>query len=328
MEDSLVNNGFFNRKKINKKNNETTNKRFSFSMFVFLLIPLIFFFYFQFFTFYAPDTYVFVRYAVSDNLLRNISLFSITSNNFIFDLLTVVGDLLNLTSSLEFLLLIVISSALLFIAKYAFLLKIGKKRNVIIVLLASFYVLDLNQLRLNLSLFFLIILLYNNKAKFLMLTLSLLSHLMPLAVIFTRKIYFIPLIIFIVLPLSLFLEVSRVFAYLDNPDLKFFKSLLLCIPYIICYVGMKKSQEFNYKLMKFGGAFLLLGFFFVFYSTVMASRFFEIAFILCAIANVYKPFNKTKSAILFLFAISTFISRSIGGINAGSNNFILEYMLN
>lgn len=326
MEDSAVNNAFYKRK-INKKNNEIISKRFSFSMFIFLLIPLIFFFYFQLFTFFAPDTYVFVRYAVSDNLLRNISLFSITSNNFIFDLLTVVGDLLNLTTSIEFLLLIVISSALLFIAKYTFLLKIGKKRNVFIVLLASFYVLDLNQLRLNLSLFFIIILLYNNKAKFLLLTLSLLSHLMPLVVVFTRKMYYIPLIIFIILPLSLLLDISRVFAYFDNPDIKFFKSLLLCIPFIICYIGMKKSQEFNYKLMKIGVAFLLIGFFIIFYSTVMAARFFEIAFILCAIANVYKPFNKLKSAILFLFAISTFISRSIGGIYAGDNNFILEYVL-
>ena len=326
MEDSIVNNGFIKRK-INKKNNETTNKRFSFSIFIFLLIGLVLLLYFQFFTFYAPDTYVFVKYAFSDNLSRDISLFSITSNNFIFDLLTVVGDLLNLTTSIEFLFLIVVFSALLFIAKYGFLLKIGKKRNVIIVLLASFYVLDLNQLRLNLSLFFIIILLYNNKAKFLLLTLSLLSHLMPLVVVFTRKIYFIPLIIFMILPLSLFLEASRVFAYFENPDIKFFKSLLLCLPYIICFVGMKKSQEFNYKLMKVGGAFLGLGFFLIFYTTVMASRCFEVAFILCAIANVYKPFSKPKRVILFLFASSTFISRTIGGINAGDNNFILELML-
>lgn len=327
MEDSLVNNGFFNRKKTNKKNNETTNKRFSFSMFVFLLIALIFLFYFQFFTLFAPDTYVFVKYAVSDNLLRNISLLSITSNNFIFDLLTVIGDLLNITTSLEFLLLIVISSALLFVVKYTFLLKIGKKRNVFIVLLASFYVLDLNQFRLNLSLFFIIIFVFNNKARFLKIILSFLSHLMPLVVIFTRKIYYIPLIIFMILPLSLLLDISRVFAYFDNPELKFFKSLLLCIPFIVCYRGMKKSIEFNYKLMQIGVAFLLIGFFVIFYSTVMASRFFEIAFILSTIANVYKPFSKPKRAILFLFAISTFTSRTMGGINAGDNNFILELML-
>lgn len=326
MEHSAVNNTFYKRK-INKKNNEITNKRFSFSMFIFLLIPLVFFFYFQLFTFFAPDTYVFVKYAVSDNLSRDISLFSITSNNFIFDLLTVIGDLLNLTTSLEFLLLIVISSALLFIAKYTFLLKIGKKRNVFIVLLASFYVLDLNQFRLNLSLFFIIILVFNNKARFLKIILSFLSHLMPLLVIFTRKIYYIPLIIFTILPISLLIDISRVFAYFDNPELKFFKSLLLCIPFIVCYSGMKKSNEFNYKLMQIGVAFLLTGFFIIFYSTVMASRFFEIAFILCTIANVYKPFSKLKSATLFLFAFSTFISRSIGGINAGDNNFILEYVL-
>ena len=300
---------------------------FSITDFLFLISSLFTFFYFQLFTFYAPDTYVFVKYAAHHNLTRDLSIKSIISNNFIFDLLTVIGDKMNLSSGFDFLIFFVCVSAILFIIKYVFLLKLGKKRDVLLVLVGSFFVMDLNMFRYGLSIFILILILLNNKNKLIKLILSFLSHLLPLIVVINRKLFYLPILFVIFFPLSYFLGESRIFDYLIDTEMKFFKSFLFGIPFLFCFYKMKKSQNFNYKLMKLGESFLILGIIFIFLQPVLAARFLETAFYLCLIANVYMPFNKFKRFVLFIFAFFGFVSRFIGGINAGSNSFISEFIL-
>lgn len=328
--DSLINNDKPKTVANDLKSRMTENqlKSLTFPDFIFLFLSVCLFIYFELFTFFAPDTYVFVKYAYLDNILRQVNINSVISNNFIFDLLTLIGDKLGFTTGTEFLLLITFTSSSFFIVKYAYFLRVGRITDVFFILLASFWAFDLNAFRLNLSLFLMMYALYNNKNKYLKMALSMLVHLMPFLILLIKRLYYLPLIIALFIPFSLFVDTSRIFTYLVNPTIMFFKSLLLVIPYLICYFDMKPSEAFTYKLMKVGESFVVSGFFLLFFNSVMAARCFEISFLLSLVANLYTPFRKEKRYMLFFFAIATFISRSYSGIYSGENNFVDDFILN
>jgi hypothetical protein len=295
----------------------------------FLFTISVLFLYFIFFTEYAPDMYVFVKYSLFDNKTKNLTIDSFINNNFIFDLIALLGYFLGLNNAFSYLSLISFFSYLLFLLKYYYLSIRGSFLSIILVFIASFLTFDLNIFRFHLAIFFLIIIYFtNNKIlKVFSFISSFSSHLFPVLFLITKRFYFLPFIfIFFIFK---FLPDSRLNLYLDGFELKFFKSFILILPSISCLteVYLKKSISFDDKRVYFAytelsTTFLVFGIILLFFNSVIASRLFETVFYLSVVFNVFYNFSRLNYFFLYLFAILMLFSRLINGINSGDNNFI------
>lgn len=279
--------------------------------------------YFILFTRYAPDAYVLVRYAAVDNIERTISIQSILDNNFVFDVLTVVGDALRISSPEEYLVLTASIYCMVFIFKYYSLLKVTTFSRTALIFVISFFTFDLNMLRFNLSVMVLLypLIFRRQGIPVQYKALSLLIHVLPLAVYVLKKLYYLP--IFAVFVFASYLDVgdSRLFQYLDDQQMAAFKSLLYFIPVLIAFFIYKKSCPKN-DIMEIVEALAVLGLLCLPFNTAISARFVESAFYLCALWWVIYSRNQFLGVLFWLFAIASFISRYYGGINAGENDFI------
>ena len=92
--------------------------KFIFKIFFLIIISLLFV-YIPIYTKYVPDLYVFVQYAVNDSIYRTITLESFTGNNFLFDLLILLGDFIGISDFTGWIILILSVSYIYFLFKYS-----------------------------------------------------------------------------------------------------------------------------------------------------------------------------------------------------------------
>lgn len=291
---------------------------------IFALIS-IFFFFSIFFTNYAPDAYIFVKYALLDNANKSLSVESLSSNNFIFDLLSLLGYGLNLTWALDFLIFYSIFLYTLFFFKYIFILNKTNIYNTLLIFASSFFTFDLNIFRFHLAILFLILALLNRSflLKYTFLFLSLVSHLFPLIFLSIKRFYFIP-IIFIPF-LVLYVSDSRLLLYNDGSGFVFFKSLILSIPAFSCMMEIWKKRNTNISgyvflsiYLEITISFFIIGLILIFFNTVIASRLFESIFYLSTLAVLFFRYSKFNLALLYIFSILLFFSRYINGISSSN----------
>jgi len=294
------------------------------SKFIFLIIISVFFFYSIFLTRLSPDLYVFVKYAIEDNIEKTISWYSIFNNNFLFDLISLIGYKFNLSSGIEYLLLVSIFVYFLFLLKYFYLLKIGSLSNVLIVFFSSFITFDINAFRFHLAIIFLIFALKQKKSKYLFLISSFFSHIFPLIFFYLKKLYFIPLILLIyIMP---FLINSRYALYFEDVQFVLFKSLILIFPSLTCLKEALNRKEINsdrlnlnYIYINLSSTFLIIGIFFLSINTVFSSRMFETVFYLSTVLNLFYNFSSKNKFLLVIFSLLLFSSRVYNGVNTSAN---------
>lgn len=284
--------------------------------------------YLTLFTAYAPDAYVFARYAGVDNTARTVTMSSLLNNNLLYDLLTVAGDRLGFTTGLEYLLGVAIISIAVFVAKYSVLLRHGKLSDVMLLCAVSFFLIDLNQLRFNIALCLLIAGLYaTSRWRYAYLTGSALTHVVPLPLHLSQRAYYLPVIVFVPSALVFLRDNSRLYEYINANEQGMFKSLLFVFPFLWCYFDQKFVRLQREPVMELGLAFAICGLGALAISTTVAARFFETAFVLAAWSNVIKPLSQASRVVLLVFACGALASRGIAGINAGENDFTEQFRL-
>jgi hypothetical protein len=302
-----------------------------------LLVLGLIYCYLILFTNYAPDVYVFVQYAYKDSLLRNITLNSFIDNNFIFDFFIVIGDFLEISDPTDWLIFITFVSVVLFIAKYAILLFSGRWLAVVIVYFASFYV-DLNQLRFNMAGLFLVLFILLGKSKFRLIAVffSFSSHIVPASLYllawlrrrFVRVILFvIPGIIFM-LAFGFFkmASESRIADYFAYTPTVYPKILFVFFPTVFYLYKFKTNLIAMDKIHAYAVTCVFIGISFFFVNFELSARFFEIAFIVVAVLNVYHRRSLAFDLFLLVLSISIVTSRSLSGISTASD-FIDGYKL-
>jgi hypothetical protein len=277
--------------------------------FFFLFLISILFFYSVFFTEYAPDMYVFVKYALLDFKANSITIDSFLNNNFVFDSLAIIGFLLGLDNVFGFLSLISFFSYLLFLLKYYYLSGRGSFLSIVLVFIGSFLTFDINVFRFNLAIFFLLLIYFlkNKIYKVISIMFSFSSHIFPLLFLISKRLYFIP--IFIIYLIISLLPETRLNLYLDNNDFKFFKSFILIIPSLSCLleVSTKNIYYFDNKTVfraykELSVTFLIIGLFLMFVNSVIASRLIETVFYFSIIFNVFYNFSRFNYFLLYFFA--------------------------
>ena len=281
------------------------------------------------FTSYAPDTYVFVKYAYDHTTDRAVQFQSLLDNNVIFDVLSVAGARLGFSTGTEYLLMLTGLNALVLLVKYGYLLRKGRLVDVVTVFAASFYALDLNLFRLNLALIILFIGLSckSRISRIAAQVTSGVTHFIPICATLLKRCYYIPLFLLAVVPLSVFDQKTRLYIYLLNKDLTPYKSLMFVLPFLVCYLDRRFKQRVHDPMMQVAEAFAVTGAVAIFFNTLIVARFFELAFIVTAVANVFRRFSYLPRVFLMLFALVAFAQRTSGGINAGDNNFVNEFVL-
>lgn len=281
------------------------------------------------FSYYAPDAYVFVKYAFEDNIERTVDLISIINNNFLFDILVVIGDILCFTTSTDWLIFITSIYAIIFLIKYLTLVNNGKTSDVTLVYIASFFT-DLNQLRFNLALLLLFSLIYQKNIifKFATVVLAFFSHIVPTSFFLLTKAkkFIIPGSIAIIYILWSDLQESRLLSYTEATEFYFPKSLLLALPVTYYLFTEKRKNIISESFKNFCIPIYIAAILITYINVEMASRFFELTFIVATISNVFVRFKTITRVIFFFFAISSLISRVFFGIS-NSTNFIDLYKL-
>lgn len=302
----------------------------------FLVIISIIYIYFILFTKYVPDVYVFIQYAIKDSVNRVVDINSIISNNFLFDLMILFGDLLGLTDFIGWISLIITLSLIFLIIKYSTLIYTGRFFGVLIVYFASFFV-DLNQLRFNFGILFLFFSFYttHNYLKKIFKALSFFSHLIPfsLYLVTFARLNFRKFILFIIPILILLLSTgvlllfsdSRLLSYTStDASAKYPKTLILFFPVLYYLMTTKISNYFFLKIKDFTYTVLTLGGVLFFFNFELSARFFEVAFIQITILNIYYKKNLTFDLLLFFLSLGVLSSRLLNGIS-NSSNFIDVY---
>lgn len=318
--------------------NETLSVKFV--MLLSGILASLLFLYLILFTNYAPDFYVFVQYAYLDNTTRNLTIESVTSNNFLFDAMIVFGDLLSFDAPIHWILFASTLSLLYFLAKYSLLLGKARVFGVFLVYLVCFFV-DLNQLRFGIStlLLFSSFWIRTPPLKYLFITISFLVHIVPLFIFFLSKffrfgigaLFFVPLFpilcYFLLSHLSTdFIEYSRVFAYLTDPVEGTPKILVVIFPVLFYMFNYKFHDTRLNKIFDFAFASMLIGFAFLFLNINLTARFFEISFMTVAVLNSFQRIGRLYDFFIFVLAVGIIASRLYYGINH-STDFSYLYSL-
>lgn len=274
------------------------------------------------FTRYAPDAYVFIRYAWQDNYLRTVGLHSITDNNVLFDVATVFFDLVGITELGSYLVAVVAIYILIFYLKYFHFFAQVSLSRLSLIYTASLMTYDLNQLRFQLSL---LLFLYTfsssiSGARFWLLRcLSLLTHLLPAIVFYTARFRYLPLLALPGLVLLMELAGSRFIFYFTPVEFVPFKVFLLVIPNVIAFLYYKKSRDRN-KIAEFAFSFNVLFMIFIAFNGALAARFLEAGFYLYVIWwCLSSSRSRILGSIFWVFSLSMLASRLYGGISAGSS---------
>jgi hypothetical protein len=268
-------------------------------------------------TTYAPDAYVLIRYASQDNILRDIGINSITSNVFIFDLATVIFDLIHISELHEYLLAVVILYLLVFYLKYFHFCA-----DLSLIFTASLMTYDLNQLRFNLAL---LLFLYSfskpmSGMRLLLLRgLSFATHILPLLVFYTARFYYFPLLLLPGLIILLKVFDSRFLYYFISVEFIAFKVFLLIIPNIISFWHYKKKHHKS-SIAELAFSFNILFIVLIGVNGGLAARFLEAGFYLYVLWWCLAGCrSKVLGGILWFFALAMLGSRLYGGINAGAS---------
>lgn len=301
-----------------------------------LIPPLYVFYYMTLYTKYAPDTYVFVQYAVKDNLFRTIDQNSLLNNNVIFDLLTILGDLLQISTPIDWLNFITIISMFVFAVKYIFLLEKMNIFPVIIIYFSSFFV-DLNQLRFNISSILLYYIISNNgsKAKILGTIVGFSSHIMPFILYFityarrniSKSLVGILPIFMIVIGTGFFnyLMSSRIFSYFTLSIGAYPKVLLLFFPLLLFFIQKSNGHKMRDEIVHYAMTSFIVGLALFLFNYELTARFFEIAFVAVCVANGFSDRKPPIDFILLITALTIFGSRLMSGIST-QTDFAEQYM--
>lgn len=286
--------------------------------------------YFIFFTKYVPDFYVFIQYAFKDSA-RNLDIFSIISNVFLFDLFVQIGDYLAFDDFTQWIYLWSGLTVLTLSLKYYILFNSGRIYKVFIVYFASFFV-DLNQLRFNFAFILLGIAVFYRKIWFskILIIISSLSHVMPFLFYSIAKLrkmnmkYFICLlsILLIVILLGNYSLVanSRLFDYIKiGNGNQLPKVLILFFPSLFYIINSNFKSELFYIAKSFTFTILMSGLIIFPFNFEVSARLFEFSFIFVTIMNVYYHYSYKFDFIIFFLAVAVLLSRITNGINTASD---------
>jgi hypothetical protein len=270
------------------------------------------------YTAYAPDTWVFVKYAHTDNYQRSVGLYSLLNNTVIFDLLTMMGDALALDSRSEYLRLITVVTLTMFGIKYLHYCKSASFFGITLLFVTSLITYDLNQLRFNLSL---LLLLYSfrlpkgNRLYVPMQALSGLAHILPMIVFYCAKLYYLPLLVLPALLVLLEADGSRfVYYFQELGEIKYYKVLVLTIPNIIV---LWHCKSFGHKspVSELAQAFVVISIVFMPFNQALAARFVEGAYYILVLWWVTKGCQSKVIGGMFLsFSSLMLISRLLAGV--------------
>jgi hypothetical protein len=301
------------------------------------LIPAIGIFqYMTLYTKYTPDTYVFVQYAYRDNLTRSIDIDSLLNNNVIFDLLTIVGDILNIDTPLGWTYLILFFAIIVFSVKYSYLLLNYDLLAVVIIYFASFFV-DLNQLRFSISSIFLYCIARGVYSKYqvVFFVFGFSSHIIPFFIyslqIMRRKIVWAvvgaaPFIFFLILSgFGRYLVDSRLFSYFSLSIGQYPKVLLLFSPLSVYFLRSRPESLIESEVLLYAKSAFIIGISLFLFNYELTARFFEISFIAVCVANALSKRIFPIDAMLLITSITIFVSRMLSGITT-QTDFSEQYL--
>lgn len=298
---------------------------------VFVLITSLILAFFIKYTYYAPDAYVFVQYAYLDGIERNLNINSIVSNNFIFDLMIIIGDLFDFYTPVQWINYTICIYVAIFATKYIFLLRNAPLFPVIIVYFASFFI-DINQLRFNLALLLLFTahIHVTKKKQIIFFPLSFVSHVIPMFIYVLSILKKKPFIMMVFLTFSTviiaysgyfaLIENSRLFSYADQEQDGIPKVLLLAFPLIYGLIYLRRTdssldfiRDYCIVLLFIGVAISPLNYF-------LTARFFETSFVIFTIYNCLSRERRPELDLLLLVSsLAVMSSRLISGIRAGAD---------
>lgn len=298
---------------------------------IFIIFTSLILAFFIKYTYYAPDAYVFVQYAYLDSIERSIDINSLISNNFIFDLMILIGDFIGFYKPIQWINYTICVYMVVFTIKYSFLLRNAPLFPVTIVYFASFFI-DINQLRFNLALLLLFAahVHITKKKQLILFPLSFVSHVIPMFIYGISILKKRPAIMSVFLAFSAvvfiymgyfsLIENSRLFAYANQEQDGIPKVLLLIFPLIygLIYLGRDDSsidfiRDYCIVLVVIGVAIAPLNYF-------LAARFFETSFVIFTIYNCLSRERRPELDLLLLVSsLAVMSSRLISGIRAGAD---------
>ena len=279
------------------------------------------------FTTYAPDAYVFVQYAWKDNILRDVGLHSLVSNTVLFDIGTIVFDTLNISGTANYLIAVTVVYLLVFYLKYLHFLADLSISRILLVFTASLVTYDINQLRFQLALLlvlYTIIAPISRKLKFLLHGLSFFTHILPVTVMYTARLYYLPLLLLPAVLVFLAAIESRVIVYFIPTEFIPFKVFALIIPNLICFWHYKKKHQSN-QIAKLAFSYTLIFIFFLGFNGMLAARFLEASFFLFVVWwGLCRCRSKVLTGTLWFFSLSMLVSRLANGVSAGDPSFFFD----
>ena len=279
------------------------------------------------FTQFAPDAYVFHRWVWKDNIARDIGLFSLANNNVLFDLSTIIFDALRIQGAINYLIAIIVIYLIVFYLKYLHFLADLSISRLLLVFTASLLTFDINQLRFQASI---LLLLYSfspsisGKRRLLLRGLSFFTHLLPIMVYYTSRLWYLPLL-FLPGLIALFgVYDSRFSLYFISGEFVAFKVFALIIPNLLSCWHYRKNYQRN-QIAELAISFTFVGTLLVPFFGVVAARFLESGFLLFAIWwGFCGRRSRVMTATLWFFALAMLVSRLVNGINAGNNGFFFD----
>ena len=276
------------------------------------------------FTTYAPDVYVFLKWVWKDNIARDIGLHSVTNNNVLFDLSTIIFDSLYIQGAVNYLIAITVIYLIVFYLKYFHFLADVKISRILLVFVVSLTTYDINQLRFQLSLLFL---LYSfigpisRKKRLLLRVLSFFTHLLPVMVFYTSRLAYLPILFLPGLIAMMGVFDSRFSLYFVTVDFIPFKVFLLIIPNLLSIWYYRKKHQRN-QIAELAISFTVLAVIFLPFYGLIAARFIEAGFLLFVLWFSLCNYNsKVVTGTLWFFALAMLASRLINSVNAGDNSF-------
>lgn len=279
------------------------------------------------FTQFAPDVYVFHKWVWTDNIARDIGLFSLLNNNFVFDLSTIIFDGLHIQGPINYLIAIIVIYLIVFYLKYFHFLADLSISRLLLVFTASFLTYDINQLRFQASLLFL---LYSfspsisSKRRLLLRGLSFPTHILPLIVFYTSRFRYLPLLFLPGLIALMGVYDSRFSLYFISEGFAAFKVFALIIPNLLSCWHYRKNYQRN-QIAELAIAFTFVGTLIVPFFGLIAARFLESGFLLFAVWwGLCGRRSRTMTGTLWFFALTMLVSRLVTGINSGNNEFFFN----
>ena len=277
----------------------------------FLIVTSLVLAFFIKYTYYAPDAYVFVQYAYMDSIERTVDINSIISNNFLFDLMIVIGDILQFYTPQDWISYTIAVYIVVFSIKYVFLLRNAPIYPVVIVYFASFFI-DINQLRFNLALVILFACHINmtRKKQIVMLPLSFLSHVIPIFIYVLSILKRRPVMMTVFIALfgvlfsytgyfSILME-SRLFGYTTQEQDSLPKVLLLLFPLVYGLVYLKNTDPSIVFIRDYCIVLLIIGIAIAPVNYFLTARFFETSFLIFTVYNCLSKGRRPELDLLLL----------------------------